>query len=492
MILLDILQLQRKQFFRSSFFGQGLAIKILLGLFGLYMLSMVLLLTFVLPEIFRSLAKDTTAYAVFTSVLLYYLSFDIIIRYFLQKLATLDLEKFLLTPLKKSTIFHLSLSGSIFNFFNLFGWILLIPFAWQVIIPELGVGIGMNWILGMLALPVISHYMAMYLKRIEVVSNFKGIFILAAIILLGFMDYMGWISIMKISEFIFSPLYSSPITWTIYWVIAVMMYIINYRLLSAYSHMDDWFSGDTSGSAIGRFDWLEQKGTTSAILANEIKLILRNKRTKTALWLGLFILFYPLIFYTNPDLNSDYWKVFIGVFVSGIFMINYGQFMIAWESAGFDGLLTRNVPQYEYFQAKLWILAGSCVILFILSIPYFFIYDDIFLPHFASLLYNIGVNSYFLLWAATYNKKKIDLSKGSMMNYQGTGATQFLIALPLLFGPFLIIAIPLGLGMDNLAWIILGTLSLISMALHKFWMKGIIANFNERKYLTADGFRQKA
>ncbi|MBK7428732.1 MAG: hypothetical protein IPI60_17800 [Saprospiraceae bacterium] len=58
------------------------------------------------------------------------------------------------------------------------------------------------------------------------------------------------------------------------------------------------------------------------------------------------------------------------------------------------------------------------------------------------------------MWASTYNKKKIDLSKGSMMNYQGTGATQFLIAIPLLFGPFLIIAIPLGLGMDNLAWII--------------------------------------
>lgn len=463
-----------------------------MGLFGLYMLSMVLVLTFVLPEIFRSLAKDKTAYAMFTSVLLYYLAFDIIIRYFLQKLSTLDLQKFLLTPLKKSTIFHFSLSGSIFNFFNLLGWILLIPFAWQIIIPELGVGIGLNWILGMMAIPVISHFMAMYLKRIEVVSNFKGIFILGAIILLGFMDYMGWISIMEISEFIFSSLYSSTYTWIIFWAIAALMYIINYRLLSAYSHLDDWFSDDKSTSSFGSFNWLEQKGTTSAILANEIKLILRNKRTKSALWLSLFILFYPLIFYTNPDLNSDYWKVFIGVFISGIFMINYGQFMIAWESAGFDGLLSRNIPALQYFQAKFLLLAFSCIIMFILSIPYFLFYDDIFLPHFASLLYNLGINSYFLMWASTYNKKKIDLSKGSMMNYQGTGATQFLIAIPLLFGPFLIIAIPLGLGMDNLAWIILGSLSLISLSLHKFWMKGIIANFNERKYLTADGFRQKA
>lgn len=492
MILLDILQLQRKQFFRSSFFGQSLAVKIIMGLFGLYMLSMVMLLTFVLPEIFRSVAKDKTAYEMFTSVLLYYLAFDVIIRYFLQKLTTLDLQKFLLTPLKKSTIFHFSLSGSIFNFFNLFGWILLIPFAWQVIIPELGSSIGLNWILGMIALPVISHFIAMYLKRIEVVSNFKGIFILGALILLGFMDYMGWISLIKISAFIFSPMYSSAFSWIIFWIIASLMYVINYRLLSAYSHLDDWFTDDKSAAGIGKLDWLEQKGTTSAILANELKLILRNKRTKSALWLSLFILFYPLIFYTNPALSGDYWKVFIGVFISGIFMINYGQFMISWESAGFDGLLSRNIPAAQYFQAKFWILTGSCIIMFILSIPYFLFYEDIFMPHFASLLYNLGINSYFLLWASTYNKKKIDLSKGSMMNYQGSGATQFLMAIPLLGGPFLIIAIPLGLGMDNLAWILLGTVSLLSLTLHKFWMKGIIANFNERKYLTADGFRQKA
>jgi hypothetical protein len=492
MILFDILQLQRKQFFRSSFFGQGLAIKILLGLFGLYMLSMVLLLTFVLPEILHSISKDKPSYVVFTSILLYYLAFDIIIRYFLQKLATLDLEKFLLTPLKKSTIFHFSLTGSIFNFFNLFGWILLIPFAWQVIIPELGIGIGINWMLGMLSLPVIAHFATMYLKRIEVVSNFKGIFILGIIVLLGFMDYMGWISIIKVSEFIFKPLFSSPILWIIYWVLAGLLYVLNFRLLSAYSHLDDWFTDDKSAAGIGKLDWLEQKGTTSAILANELKLILRNKRTKSALWLSLFILLYPLIFYTNPELDSNYWKVFIGVFVSGIFMINYGQFMISWESAGFDGLLTRNIPAAKYFQAKFILIVGSCIIMFVLSTPYFIFYDNLFLPHFASLLYNLGINSYFLLWASTYNKKKIDLSKGSMMNYQGTGATQFLIAIPLFCGPFLIIAIPLGLGMDNLAWIILGTLSLLSLALHKFWMKGIIANFNERKFLTAEGFRQKA
>lgn len=492
MILFDILQLQGKQFFRSAFFGQGLFVKILLGLFGLYMIVVVTMLSRFLPDLLESASKDQSSYEVLASVLLYYVAFDILTRFFLQKLTAVDLQKFLLTPLKKSAIFHFSLSTSFFNIFNLFGWILLLPFSWRVISPELGTGIGTNWLLAAFTIPLIGNYGAMYLKRIEMVSNFKGIFILLALVLLGFLDYMGWISLLKISGIIFNTLHSWSFSWIGYWMAATILYIINYRLLSKYSHLDDWYENDKSASGIGQFTWLEKKGTSTAILATEIKLILRNKRTKNALWLGFLVLFYPVIFFSNDGFSSQSWSVFVGIFVTGIFMINYGQFMIAWESAGFDGLLTRNISQIQYFQAKFWLLAGSCIIMFLLSTPYIFFYNDFFIPHLACLFFNVGVNSYFLLWASTYNRKRIDLSRGSMMNYQGTGITQFLITIPLMVVPILIVAIPMALGRDNLAWIILISLSLLSLALHKFWMKGIIANFNERKYLTADGFRQKA
>ena len=70
--------------------------------------------------------------------------------------------------------------------------------------------------------------------------------------------------------------------------------------------------------------WLDGFGRTSFFLKNDIRLIVRNKRARMAVWMGFAFLFYGLIF--MMDIYSGaVWQVFIGIFVSGGFLFSFGQ-----------------------------------------------------------------------------------------------------------------------------------------------------------------------
>ena len=94
------------------------------------------------------------------------------------------------------------------------------------------------------------------------------------------------------------------------------------------------------GQSIGFFSRFGLAGE----LANlEWKLIIRHKKSRTYLMLSAFFLLYGLIFYTNPMYQSEDGGVsaifiFVGVFITGIFMIQYGQQFLSWNSGNWIGL----------------------------------------------------------------------------------------------------------------------------------------------------------
>ena len=101
--------------------------------------------------------------------------------------------------------------------------------------------------------------------------------------------------------------------------------------------------------------------------------------------------------------------VFVGIFVTGIFIINFGQFIPAWDSGYYKLLMSQNIKYKEYLNSKYSLMLMSAVIMFILSIPYVYFGWEILVIHFAVMIYNIGINTYILLYAGSFNRKKIDL-----------------------------------------------------------------------------------
>jgi len=101
--------------------------------------------------------------------------------------------------------------------------------------------------------------------------------------------------------------------------------------------------------------------------------------------------------------------IFVGIFITGIFMINFGQFIPAWDAGYYPLIMTQNIPLKKYLTAKAGLITFSVVVLAILSTPYLYYGWKIFLINMICAVYNIGVNIPVLLYAGSFNRKKIDL-----------------------------------------------------------------------------------
>ena len=132
----------------------------------------------------------------------------------------------------------------------------------------------------------------------------------------------------------------------------------------------------------------------------------------------------------------------------------------------------------------------SAIIMFVLSIPYVYFGWKILVIHFAAMIYNIGVNSYVLLYGGSFNRKKIDLTQRAAFNYQGTGAVQWIIGFPLLLVPILIFYLPykfIGFEAGIATLIILGVIGIV---LHQKIMKVITKKYLTSKYKMISAFDQ--
>lgn len=477
---------------RSTFFRQGWGVKILLALVALYFLASFGFLGYFLKEILQDAFNDPEKVTpILSGGILFYLLTDLVMRFFLQDLSVIAVQHYLSLPISKKKIIHFLLQSSIFNFFNLLPLLFLVPWAIRVIPEEYSLMHQIIWPISMMAVIFTNHYLAIYLKRVLAVDAKIFWAIVIALGALYGLHYFEVLDLTVLSKTLYQPLAESH--YLAWWPVALMVlvYLINYRFLLEMTHLDRWKTKAKEASSM-RFAFLESKGPLGLMMANELKLITRNRRTKTALYLSGFFSLYGLIFY-NQDMYADSygWLVFVGIFMSGIFMINYGQFLVSWESAYFDGILTRAYSMEEFYRAKYYLMILSCLVMYLLTIPYVYFGWHALMINTAALFYNIGINSAVLLFASTYNKKPVDLSKGSAFNYQGTGAAQFVIIIPLMVVPMLAFQAFNVFDAPNLGLLFLGGMGVIGLLTHRVFIRETIKNFKEKKYINAAGYRER-
>ena len=242
---------------------------------------------------------------------------------------------------------------------------------------------------------------------------------------------------------------------------------------------------------VADLSWTNRFGDIAPFMQLDLKLIWRNKRTKSMTMLLIIGVLYGLIFYPQPMYREmEFMFAFIGIFSTGFFLINFGQFIPAWDSSYYKMLMSQNIKYEQYLRSKFILMIMSVVILFVLGIPYVYFGWKILIAHFAAAIYNIGVNSHVILWGGSFNRKKIDLDKKAAFNYQGTGAVQWLIGIPLMLVPmglFALINWLLGFEIAIATLIVLGVSGII---LHKKLMRFITQKYLDSKYKMIDAFSQ--
>lgn len=103
-MITKFLNLEWKQFFRSSFFGKGIAIKILMAFVALYFITTFLALGVGGYYILKKEFPEKNPLHLVNGMLLFVLILDVIIRYFMQKIPVMNIKPLLTLPIKKDKL----------------------------------------------------------------------------------------------------------------------------------------------------------------------------------------------------------------------------------------------------------------------------------------------------------------------------------------------------------------------------------------------------
>jgi hypothetical protein len=124
-------------------------------------------------------------------------------------------------------------------------------------------------------------------------------------------------------------------------------------------------------------------------------------------------------------------------------------------------------------------------------VPYVYFGWKVLIVHFIMFIWNLGVNTLLVLYFANQNYRRIDLSKSSTFNWEGVGASQWILSIPLLLAPF-VIYFPLDLvGYPEAGLALIAVIGMIFIISREFWLNKLVKRFQEKRYLIAEGFRNK-
>ncbi|NVM63926.1 hypothetical protein FHW88_002215 [Mucilaginibacter sp. SG538B] len=481
-----------KAFWRSKNTGKSIAIRVVMGLLILYLFGCILLAGLFLNEILGQVFPHDDIVVSFCGIILLYFLFDLMMRMQLQELPTLRVQPYLHLPIKKNTVVGYLAFTAMLSVFNLWPIILFVPFILKVILTDSGVWPALAFILAIIGFMLFNNYMALFIKRKANLNGWVFLVFATALILIITGDFRFHLySVRNISYQYFGHLLNKPVLVLLPVVLAAAMYYINFAYLKQNLYLEELSSRKASAyKSSTEFPLLNRFGKVGDLVANELKLIFRNKRPRSALVMGLFFMFYGLIFYTNSHYGQT-WYIFVGMFMTGIFIISYGQFMYSWQGAHFDGLLVSKINFRDFLKAKYLLFTMVSTVAFILTTPYAYFGWRIVLVHFVMYLWNIGINTTIVLFFANRNAKRIDLSKGASFNWEGVGATQMLISFPLMITPY-IIYLPFSLFKHaDIGLAMLAGTGIIFILTRDFWVKKLEEDFIQKRYTVAEGFRNK-
>lgn len=481
-----------KAFWRSKNTGKSIGIRIVMGLLILYLLANVLFLGFFLDKILEKAFPNEDLIVSFCGVILLYYLFELLSRMQLQELPTLRVQPYLHLPVRRNTIVGYLALTALFSVFNLWPIILFFPFIIKVMTIGSGLSAAM-FMIAIVAISIFNNYLALYIKRKANLNGWIFIIVSGVLTLITAGDFAWHLySIRDFSYLYFGNLLKYPAMVVIPILMAAGMYTLNFLYLKQNLYLEELSRKKASYKTSTEFPILNRFGSIGDQVANEIKLILRNKRPRSAFIMSAVFLFYGLIFYKNPAFSSaDSAKVFVGMFMTGFFIISYGQFLYSWQAAHFDGLMVSKVNFTDFLKAKYLLFTAISTATFILITPYAYFGLRTLMVHTIMYLWNLGVNIHIVLFFANRNARRMDLSKSASFNWEGVGATQMLLSFPLLLAPFVIYLPFKLLHLPDVGLAVMAIIGIAGILTRSFWIKKLVQDFYNRKYTITEGFRNK-
>lgn len=454
-----------REFLRSASKNKNMATKGILIFFAIYFSLIALVMGFDLTSRLNESNPGNQVEA-FNALVFVYFGFEFVLRIMIQNLPTFGFQPFLLVPIKRKRIARYMLNKSLLHFFNVMPWFIGLPFVIKTASTSLETPAFWAWLAALFFMIFINHFLAIYIKWRTNESDKLFYGFLALMAGLVAIDYFEVFDITGTFGKIFDYIIVYPTSVVIFPILIGALYFLNQNYINSRFYLDELNKKKKEGTTHD-FSWLHNVGSYGKMLSLEVKMIARNKRPKNTALMSVLFIFYGLLIYKDYSADTpDLILVLGGMFMTGVFSMMYGQFFPAWHGKYYSLLMSQNIKMKQVLQSAFFLMAATNVVFYLLSLGYMYITPKVLYIHLAVMLYNVGVNSWVIFALGLNSKKAIELNQRAMFNYQGVGATQWLMSFPILLGPMAVFGLlswPFG---SITACIIFGGIGLVGIILH--------------------------
>lgn len=482
--------LEWKALFRSAGVGMNIGMKILMGFLAVYFMVIFILMgvgAFYITKKELHLEPLSTV----NKFLIYYLVVDLVVRYFFQKMPVLNIKPLLTLPIKKNIIVHFTLGKTVLSFFNWLHAFFFVPFSIALLIEGYSPLNVILWNIGIAALIYANNFINV------LINNKNSVFytVLGIVGGLGLAQYYKVFDITTFTQPFFQGMYATNYVFLLPILAAFGLYYFAFTYFKSNLNLDEGLAKKSDIAETENFTWLNQFGTLGTFLKNDIRLLKRNKRSKTTVIMSFIFIFYGLLFFSNAieTYQSPAMQVFAGIFVSGGFLFTFGQFIPSWDSAYYQLMMSQNIPYKEYIKSKWWLMVIATVISTILASFYLLFGVHTYLLIVVGAIFNIGVNSHLVMLGGAYVKTPIDLNtgKGAFGDKQAFNLKTMLIAIPKLGIPMLLYALGYYVFSPNIGLVFVAGAGILGFAFRNYMFSKIEKIYKTEKYATIAAYKQK-
>ncbi len=482
------LYLEWKAFTRSASFGANIALKIFLGFLAI-LYSFIFLMAGI-GAFYGLKEMHLDPLQAVNKFLIYYFLIDLAFRLLLQKIPVMNIRPLLALPFKRPTIVNFSIGKTIISFFNFLHVFFFLPFTIVLLIEGYDVVSVILWHLAMVALVYSNNFLNIILTNKD---NVFTIF-LAIVLVLGGFQYYHFFKITDYTAGFFDGLFHVKWMFLLPVLALAGLYYYTFHYLKNNLYLDAGLSTKHEIAETENLTWLNQFGTLGTFLKNDIKLIKRNKRSRTTVIMSLLFLFYGFIFFRENSGQPEVMRIFAGIFVSGGFLFTFGQFVPSWDSSYYQLMMTQNISYKGYLSSKWWLVVIATFVSTLLASFYLYYGWQVYLFIVVGAIYNIGVNSHLVLLGGAYTKTPIDLSmsKGAFGDKKAFNTNTMLLSLPKLLLPVLLYGLGSYILNPNLGLAFVAFAGVLGFAFRDKVFSKIEKIYKTEKYATVAAYKQKS
>lgn len=485
------ISLNWKSFFRAASFKSNMILKIFMGFGALWMITVMVggaLGSYYFIEEKLHLNPLQTI----NKFIIYWFLVDLVIRYFFQKMPIVNIKPLLILPIKKNKVVSFTISKTILSFFNIYPAFYFIPFSILLVshedLPFLNV---LSWHLAIMAVIYCNNF-------INILINNKDILfysVVGSLLILAGLQYYTIFDATIYIEPIINYFYENPIVALIPWVLATTLYFISFKHFKKNLYLDAGLSAKKTTATTEDLSWLNRFGSISVFLKNDIKLIKRNKRARTAVIMSGLFIFYGLLFVTGAieAYNGPVWRIFAGIFVSGGFLFSFGQFVPSWDSSYYQLMMSQNIKYRDYLRSKWSLMVIATTITTVIASFYLYFGWEAYLAIVTGAIFNIGVNCHLVLLSGAYTRTPIDLAsnKNAFGDKQAFNLKTMLLSLPKMVLPMIVYAIGHYTISSTAGFIFVALAGVLGFAFRNIVFNKIESIYKNEKYKTIAAYKQK-